>query len=80
MSQGILGTTWTWDKDCQSLGHLRISRDVPRYSWDYLDLGQMIARAWDISGYPEMSQGIKGSVGYLKTLDGNPGQLWHTQS
>ena len=48
---------------------------VPGYSWDYLDLGQMIARAWGIPGYPKMSQGIKGSVGYLKTLDGNPGQL-----
>ena len=53
-------------------------------AWDilgYPEMSQGILRTtwtWDISGYPEMSQGIKGSVGYLKTLDGNPGQLWQT--
>jgi len=71
---------------------LGISRDVLGYSWDHLDLGQVIVRAWNITGYPEMSQGgllgpgtsdcqilgcpemslgMKGSVGYLKMLDGN---------
>jgi len=44
-------------RDCQSLGHPWMSRDVPG-SWDYLDLGQEITRAWDIPGYPKMSQAM----------------------
>jgi len=45
-----------------TLGHLRISQDVPGYSLDYFDLGQVIVRAWDITGFPEMSQGILGTT------------------
>jgi len=51
----FLGLLGPWTSDCQSLGHPGISLDAPGYSWDYLDLGQMIARAWDIPGYPKMS-------------------------
>ena len=65
----FLGLLGPGTSDYQSLGHPGTSRV------DYLDLGQVIARSWDIPGYPEMSQGMKGSVGYLKTLDGNSGQL-----
>ena len=36
------------------------------YSWDYLDLGQVIVRAWDIPGYPGISQDVPGySCDYL---------------
>ena len=58
----FLGLLGRGARDCQSLGHHGISGDVPGYSWDYLDLGQVIVRAWDIPGYPEMSQGILGTT------------------
>jgi len=28
--------------------------------WDYLDLGQVIARDWDIPGYPGISRDVPG--------------------
>ena len=42
---------------------LTTSSDIPRCPrvfLDYLDVGQVIVRAWDITGFPEMSQGILG--------------------
>ena len=33
--------------------------DYDRKLW-MLDMGQVIVRAWDITGFPEMSQGILG--------------------
>ena len=62
ISQGIVGTTWTWDRGVVRAwdipGYPRMSQDVPGYSWDYLDLGQVVARAWDIPGCPRVFLGL----------------------
>ena len=73
MSQGILLGPGT--SDYQSLGYLRISRDVPS-SDNHLSQVQVIPRIpWDILGYPMMSSGQLPQIGYIGPVTWTQGRI-----